>query len=63
MYILTYLNHLEDKDYLDSITVKRLCEHLRAIHKMAADYYFYPRSQHAENIIREISDWDIEEVK
>lgn len=63
MYILTYLNQLDDKDYLDSITIKRLVDNIRAMHSLADGWYFNPTGEHAETIIREIRDWEIDEME
>jgi hypothetical protein len=58
--ISQYLNELEERDYLDSRTIEKLSDTLRAWQKMCSDYYYNPTRSHAETIIREINDWEMD---
>ena len=60
MHITKYLNEIEEKEYDNNITVKRLVEIVRSQKTLCDNYYFNPTWRHAETIINEICNLEVD---
>lgn len=59
-HITKYLNEIEEKGYDNNITVRQLVEIVRAQKTLCDNYYFNPTWRHAENVINEICDLEVD---